>query len=81
MGGHEDETYRDREGNVGLRLLIAPVRVRETIVVPLDEQAQHETDLWVRLYDREPGWIDWALSMAGLPSDSEVLSEWPIGRD
>jgi hypothetical protein len=79
MGGHEEETYRDHEGNAGLRLLIAPVRVRETVIVPLDARAQRQSDLWVRLYNREPGWIDWALSTAGLPPACEVLAEWVRG--
>jgi len=73
-GEFHDEICHEAGGAIGLRGLISPVRVRESVVVPLHEAAQRDADIWVQLYDGESAWLDWALSQLDLPLGSDVFS-------
>ena len=48
------ENYRSPAGAIGLRRLIAPCRVRETIIVPLTNDVDAQTQTWIDIYDDEP---------------------------
>ncbi len=60
---------------IGVRRAIAPMRARETLIVPLDRAAEPSADDWAALADAEADWLDWALTREGLPSLAEVLAE------
>jgi len=75
QGMFADEDHEGPEG-FALRRLIAPLRVRETLIMPLDAY-QDTTDLahaWRDLYASEPRWLDHALQVVGLPSADDVFA-------
>jgi hypothetical protein len=78
QGQFEDETCPGADGATGLRRLIAPARVRESVVVPLIPEARSEGELWARLYSDEPTWLDWALAKCDLRLAAEVLAWQPM---
>lgn len=52
----------------GLVRDLGSFRGRETIVVPLVDDAAAEAQAWVQLYDAEPSWLDGVLAEVGLPA-------------
>ena len=73
QGVFHDESVR--EGNCfGLRRLIEPLRVRETMIITLDQEALSSAEMWHHLYDEEPEWLDWALERKGLPSAQAIFA-------
>ena len=66
QGAYVGETYRGPR-SVGLRRLIGQFRVRETIIVPLCEEALAEGPLWYQMYDAEPTWRNELLERFSLP--------------
>jgi hypothetical protein len=47
-------------------------RVRETIIVPLRHEPTNQVSDVLRLYDREPEWLEWGLATAGLPRSKRL---------
>ncbi len=58
---------------IALRRAVAPLRARETLIVPLRSDAADSVKDWVALADAESGWLDWALARTGLPPLAEIL--------
>lgn len=67
-----DETTRGHSGEIGMRRVIFPLRVRELIVIPTNDQGREDSELWLALYDSEPAWLPCALEQAGLPSPEVI---------
>jgi hypothetical protein len=74
----QDESYVGTGGIVGLRRRLDPLRVRETIIVPLSEAGAGHKQLWASLYDAEPGWIPGALRSAALPGLEDIERGWSL---
>jgi hypothetical protein len=77
QGTFVDEDYDGLNGAFGLRRLIAPLRVRETLVIPLatDDDAMALSRAWRDLYAFEPAWLDDALGRFGLPTSAEIFAD------
>jgi hypothetical protein len=67
---HDADTHGD--GVIGLRRVLQPLRVRESIVIGL--RAGADLALLADLYSEEPRWLGWALADAGLPQPDTVLA-------
>lgn len=78
QGTFEPEAVVLPEGTCGLRRVLAPLRVRETIIVPLSEKGRTDAAHWAQLYGREPEWLGWALAAVGLPPAEDVMAWQPI---
>lgn len=50
-----------------LRRLIEPLRVRETMIIPVRDRATRASKVWRELYDGEPSWLSAALQEHNLP--------------
>ena len=66
------ESFR-QEDSYALRRLIEPLRVRETMIITMNQEAASAAEMWCRLYDEEPAWLKWALQREGLPSANEIF--------
>ena len=71
------ESARLAGGGFAIRRTFEPIRVRETVVVPMLPGHENEAAEWVALYDAEPGWLDWALLQVGLRPAAHVLDRTP----
>ena len=60
------------DGTYGLVRDLGNFKGRETLVIPLVEDAEAEALAWVHLYDSEPSWLDTALGELGHPPMSEL---------
>jgi hypothetical protein len=67
QGRFEDEGAYALHGRRALRRLIAPIRVREMLVIPRRD-ATDDSAWLTSIYDREARWLPEALERAGLPS-------------
>jgi hypothetical protein len=62
------------DGTFGLRRLITPLRVRETLIIPADRNCSAAVaETWRSLYADEPNWLAWALDRVDLPSPKEIF--------
>jgi hypothetical protein len=77
QGQFSNQTHKGPSGSVALRRLIAPSRVRETLVVPLTDSAANTVPVWHELYDAEPAWLASALSTLGQDSAARLLCYAP----
>jgi hypothetical protein len=66
------ETTRSESGEIGIRRVIYPLRVRELVVVPTNDRGKDDADLWLALYDAEPTWLADALDRARLASPEAI---------
>jgi hypothetical protein len=81
QGRFEAEDAAAAGGRHALRRLIAPIRVRETLVVSLRPDAEDDAAWLAGLYADEPSWLPGALERAGLPALAEMFpddEEMPI---
>jgi hypothetical protein len=56
------------EGSIGLRRLLAPHLVRESLIVPLRDEGAELASAWAKAYSSEPAWLDQDLASLGLPA-------------
>ncbi|MGH3627744.1 MAG: hypothetical protein ACRDRL_09940, partial [Sciscionella sp.] len=56
------------EGSIGLRRLLAPHLVRESLIVPLRDEGVELASVWAKAYGSEPAWLDQDLASLGLPA-------------
>jgi hypothetical protein len=75
-----NETYQAASDVVGLRRRLDPLRIRETIIVPLPTIGVDHAPLWSRLYDPESRWLADALTSASLPSVEDIERCWSQHR-
>ena len=76
QGEFVGESTRLADGGFALRRVFAPVRVRETVVIPLHTQHSGEAMTWVELYDGEPDWLRLGARCGRTPS-CVGRAEWP----
>jgi hypothetical protein len=80
QGVFAEESCEEPDGGIALRRLLDPIRVRETVIVPLTAAALPDADMWAELYRTEPQWLGWALSESGLPPPRDVLA-WKLDSE
>lgn len=75
---HAQSVFYGESAHLGdsyaLRRLIEPLRVRETMIIPLSDRVLEAAEMWRDLYDNESSWLDWALESRGLPTVDEIFS-------
>jgi hypothetical protein len=76
IGTMSEESCSNQAGGLALRRLIAPARVRETFIVPLSQTGHLQARTWFELYDKEPGWLPYAVEEAGLKQVPEFLGDF-----
>lgn len=69
----EDESI-EVGGSAAIRRVIEPLRVRESLIIPLGEKGASSSREWQRLYEQEPSWLPWALDRLGLPGLEEIFT-------
>jgi hypothetical protein len=76
QGTFKDEEVLRADGAVALRRLVAPLRVRETLVVPAGRSVSvgEASAAWRELYANEDEWLAWGLERVGLPSPEDVFA-------
>jgi hypothetical protein len=67
-----DETVSST-GGIAARRAIAPLRGRETLIMPFSGAGRADADVWLDLVDAERDWLDWALGEVGLGSVSATF--------
>lgn len=72
--GQPDESVTARQG-IAARRAIAPLRARETLVMPFTAVGRKQTHAWLELVDAESDWLDWALRETGLGSVSSIFGQ------
>jgi len=73
QGEFHGESARTAHGCYGIRRLIPAARVRETMIIPVTQLGRSQATLWLRMYDTEEHWLDWALARAGLPTRERIF--------
>ena len=73
QGTFEDESVEVGE-SMGIRRVIEPLRVRETMIIPLHKNPAPWPDTWRDLYEREPAALQWGLGTVGLPGVEEIFA-------
>ena len=68
------ESARTTRGCYGIRVLPA-ARVRETMIISFTPRGRSQATTWLRMYDAEEHWLDWALTRAGLPGRHLIFGE------
>jgi hypothetical protein len=66
------ETVRSQHG-AGVRRAIAPLRARETLIIPRTPAGDEAVARWVALADAETDYLGWALRCARLPTVSQIF--------
>jgi hypothetical protein len=65
QGYFTDESTVGELGEIGLRRVIFPLRVRELIVVPASLESSEEAEDWYAIYDGEADWLTSGLERTG----------------
>jgi hypothetical protein len=75
-GTIDPEEHADQSGAYALRVAVAPMMARETLVVPLRARAGPvaHARVWRDLYAAEPDWPDAALGQFGLPLVADIFA-------
>jgi hypothetical protein len=73
QGRFVDEGLQTPAGSIGLRRNLRPVRVRETLIIPLADEAEITASFLARAYDAEPNSLESSLQLAGLGTLEEVF--------
>lgn len=77
QGRFADEAVQSAHGSVALRRNIAPIRVRETLIVPMTDQAVSITEFLATAYDEEPSSLGRSLQLADLGTVDEIFPRVP----
>lgn len=64
-----------------LRRLLSPHLVRETFVIPVNDQNQSRTLWWINAYANEPDWLNQDLAAAGKPPLEQLWAASPPPRN
>jgi hypothetical protein len=73
QGRFTDETVRALDGSSGVRRVLAPVRVRETLVIPFGPESLPAGHFFRELYAEEAAWLDAALAKQDLGTIAEMF--------
>ena len=69
------ESARTVQGCYGIRRVLPATRVRETMIIPVTPRGRSQATIWLRMYDAEEHWLDWALARAGIPTRRQIFGE------
>lgn len=69
------ESARTTPGCYGIRRVLPAARVRETMIIPVTPHGRSQATTWLRMYDAEEHWLDWALAQPGLPTRHQIFGE------
>ena len=69
------ESARTTRGCYGIRRVLPAGRVRETMIIPVTLRGRSQATTWLRMYDAEEHWLDWALGRAGIPTRHQIFGE------
>ena len=61
-------------GAIARRRRLDAIRLRETVTVALSDRGVHDSALWARLWDAEPGWTAWAAERCGVRAPPELAA-------
>jgi hypothetical protein len=75
LGEFHGESARTTGGCYAIRRVLPARRVRETMIIPVTPLGRGQAATWLRMYDTEADWLDWALSSAGLPTRHQIFGE------
>lgn len=73
QGTFKDEAVQSERGSVALRRTLEPLRVRETLIVPMSARASDLVDYLATAYAAEPDSLDRSLHLAGLGTVDEIF--------
>jgi hypothetical protein len=45
------------------------------MIIPATPRGRSQATTWLRMYDAEEHWLDWALAQAGLPTRHQIFGE------
>lgn len=65
--GDVPEQRATTTSGIAIRRAVAPLRARETLILPFSSRGEAEAEAWATLADAERDWLDWALELNGLP--------------
>jgi hypothetical protein len=74
QGEFDEEDVSLPDGLVGLRRLLTPSRVRETLIIPGRGEAGAAGERWRQMYAEEPQWLAWALDRLALPTPDAIFA-------
>lgn len=77
QGTFADEALQNERGSVALRRSLPPLRVRETLIVPMSDQGLSLVDFLATAYAAEPNSLDRSLQLAGLGTVDEIFPRQP----
>jgi hypothetical protein len=77
QGTFTDEALQSARGSVALRRTLSPLRVRETLIVPMSDRAISLVDCLAKTYADEPVSLDRSLQLAGLGTVNEIFPKQP----
>ena len=69
------ESARTTQGCYGIRRVLPAARARETMIIPVTQRGRSQATAWLRMYDAEEHWLDWALARAGIPTRHQIFGE------
>lgn len=72
QGQFADQEITLVDGTIGLKRLVAPLRVRESVMIPLTEKGRSELLGWRDMYGAEQQWLPEALAELALPSLEKI---------
>ena len=72
QGQFVGESAPSSNESYGLRRVLPAVRVRETMIIPSNAEGLKQARQWVKIYNAEDTWLDWALERHGLPAWGEI---------
>ncbi len=75
QGEFHGESARTTQGCYGIRRVLPAARVRETMIIPVTPRGRSQATTWLRMYDAEEHWLDWALARAGIPTRHQIFGE------
>lgn len=70
--GDVPEEYVTSGDAMAVRCAVGPLRARETLVVPLRDDAATAAADWLALAEAERDWLDWALARQALPPLADI---------
>jgi len=66
QGTFTDEGFQTERGSIALRRNLSPLRVRETLIVPMPDRGLSLVEFLATAYATEPNSLDRSLQLAGL---------------
>jgi hypothetical protein len=81
QGRFADEAAQSERGSIALRRNLPPIRIRETLIVPMTDEAVGMAKWLAAAYADEPNSLGRSLKLAGLGSVDEIFPTAPASTD